>query len=112
MIEVQQKELVLLPYPFSDMGGLKVRPALVVSNNILNNKSDDCLMVPLTTVLKEEPYSIFIKQQDLSSGKLLKESRIKVDKIFCVEKNLIIKKIGMLRTTTFDKVKQEILKIF
>jgi len=109
---VQQKELVLLPYPFSNMEGTKVRPALVVSNNSFNKKSADCVLVPLTTVIKEESYSIVIDQENLSSGKLLKQSRIRADKLFCVEKNLIMMKIGMLKTETFDKVKEEVFKIF
>ena len=111
-MNVQQKELVLLPYPFSDMEGKKVRPALVVSNDSFNKKSADCVMVPLTTVIKDEPYSIVIAQKNLSSGKLLKQSRVRADKVFCIEKNLIIMKIGMLKTETFDKVKEKVFKIF
>lgn len=111
-MEIQQKELVLLPYPFSNLEGTKVRPALVVSNNSFNKKSDDCIMVPLTTVIKDEPYSVVIEQGNLSSGKLLKSSRIRTDKIFCVEKNLITMKIGKLKDYSFEKVKQEILRIF
>ena len=45
-----QKEIVLLPYPFSDLEGSKVRPAIVVSNDFFNKKSADCIAVPLTTV--------------------------------------------------------------
>ena len=111
-MNVQQKEIVLLPYPFSDLEGTKVRPALVVSNNFFNKKSDDCIMVPLTTVIKDEPYSILINQEDLSSGKLLKPSRIRVDKIFTVEKNLIVMKIGAINDRTFEKIKDEISKLF
>jgi len=111
-MNVQQKEIVLLPYPFSDLEGTKVRPALVVSNNFFNKKSDDCIMVPLTTVIKDEPYSILINQEDLSSGKLLKPSRIRIDKIFTVEKNLIVMKIGAINDKTFEKIKDEISKLF
>lgn len=111
-MNIKQKELVLLPYPFSNLEKSKVRPALVVSNNSFNLKSDDCLMVPLTSIIKEEPYSLIINQKDLSSGKLLKESRIRCDKLFSVEKNLIIMKIGTLKTEIFDKVKSDIFKIF
>ena len=111
-MQVNQRELVLLPYPFSDMEGTKVRPALVISNNSFNKKSDDCIMVPLTAIIKNEPYSIIINQKDLSSGKLLKQSRIRADKIFCVEKNLIIMKIGVINEEIFEKVKSEIMKIF
>ena len=109
-MNVQQKDLVLLPYPFSDLEGTKVRPALIVSNDLFNKKSFDCIMVPLTTVIKDEPYSIIINQEDLSSGKLLKSSRIRADKIFTVEKNLIVMKIGVINNNTFDKIKSEILK--
>lgn len=111
-MNVNQKELVLLPYPFSDLEGTKVRPALVVSNDSFNKKSADCIMVPLTTIIKNEPYSIIINQEDLSLGKLLKSSRIRVDKIFCVEKNLITRKIGKINDKTFEKIKKEIMKIF
>ena len=111
-MNVQQKEIVLLPYPFSDLEGTKVRPALVVSNNFFNKKSDDCIMVPLTTVIKDEPYSILINQEDLSSGKLLKPSRIRVDKIFTVEKDIVVMKIGIISDSTFTKIKEEIIKLF
>lgn len=111
-MHVNQKEVVLLPYPFSNLGGTKVRPALVVSNNQFNKKSDDCVMAPLTTTIKDEPYSVVIEQENMSSGKLLKPSRIRADKVFCVDKNLIKMKIGVLNSGSFKKVKKEIFKIF
>lgn len=111
-MNVLQKELILLPYPFSNLEGNKVRPALVVSNDSFNKKGDDCIMVPLTSVIKNEPYSVLINQQDLCSGKLLKQSRIRVDKIFNVEKSLIITRIGIINDKTFEKIKSEIVKIF
>lgn len=111
-MEAKQKEIVLLPYPFSDLEGTKVRPAVIVSNDSFNKKSDDCIMVPLTTIIKDEPYSILINQEDLTLGKLLKPSRIRVDKIFAVEKNIILMKIGSINNLIFEKIKQEIFKMF
>ena len=77
-MEIKQKDIVLLPYPFTDLKGKKIRPALVVSNDSVNSKSKDCIMLPLTSVIKDEPYSIAINQEDLSSGQLIKSSRIKI----------------------------------
>lgn len=111
-MNANQGDLVLLPYPFSDLESTKVRPALVISNNSFNKKSDDCIMVPLTTVIKDEPYSICIYNEDLSQGKLLKPSRIRVDKIFTVQKDLIIMKIGSINENVLDKIKKEIMKVF
>ena len=110
-MEAKQKEIVLLPYPFSNLEGKKVRPAIIVSNNSFNAKSSDCIMVPLTTVIKKEPYSFTIDNPDLHSGMLIAESRVRADKIFCVEKKLIIKKIGEINNKTFEKVKSEIMAI-
>lgn len=111
-MEVAQKEIVLLPYPFSNFEGMKVRPAIIVSNDLLNKKSDDCIMIPLTTIIKNEPYSIIIDQNNLVSGKLPKQSRARTDKIFAVHKELIIMKIGLINDPTFEKIKAEIIKMF
>jgi mRNA interferase MazF len=111
-MKIEQRELVLLPYPFSDLTLAKVRPAIVVSNDFFNRKSDDGIMVPLTTVIKDEPYSIVINQKDMASGKLLKTSRVRADKIFSVMKSKITMRIGKINEDTFRKIKEEISKIF
>lgn len=111
-MHINQKELVLLPFPFSDLEGTKVRPAIVVSNESFNKRSADCIMVPLTTVIKDEPYSVTIDNKDMAAGKLLKPSRVRADKIFAVEKKLITMKIGTINDKTFDKIKTEIFKMF
>ena len=109
---VNQKEIVLLPYPFSDQEGSKVRPAIAISSNDFNKKCQDCIMVPLTTVIKDEPFSILINQNNLESGNLLKQSRIRLDKIFSINKNLIITKIGRINNKSFEKIKEDLITIF
>lgn len=111
-MNIKQKDIVLLPYPFTDLEGRKVRPAVVISNDNFNKRSDDCIMVPLTSVIKDLPYSILITQDDLSSGKLVKPSRIRADKIFTVEKRLAIMEIGAINNVTFEKIKSEVAKVF
>ena len=111
-MNVSQKEIVLINYPFSDLEGKKVRPAIIISNNNFNEKSNDCVAVPLTTVIKDEPYSILLIQNDLSKGKLLKPSRIRTDKIFTLEKKLVVMSIGFVNDVVFDRIKKELNKIF
>ena len=109
---VEQKQIVLISYPYSDLVGTKVRPGLVVSGNSLNKKSKDCILVPLTTVMKDEPYSVTISQDNLEEGKLIKTSRARVDKIFSVEKNLIRKTIGIMNDDSFSILKSKLLAVF
>jgi len=68
--------------------------------------------VPLTTVIKDEPYSVLLSQDGLSRGKLLKPSRIRVDKIFTIEKKLVVMSIGFVNDVVFDRIKKELNKIF
>jgi len=110
-MKVYQKELILISYPFSNMQDKKVRPALVLSNDSFNKKSDDCILVPLTSVIKEEPYSVLINQKNLNEGKLIKISRIRVDKIFSIDKSLIYMKIGKINNETFGEVRREFLSL-
>ena len=90
----------------------KIRPALIISNDHLNEMSEDCIAIPLTTVIKDVPYSFLITQKDLASGELIISSRIRLDKVFSVKKSLIIKNIGLLKKTTFQEIIKEFFRNF
>ena len=108
----KQKDIILISFPFSNQNGTKVRPGLIISNNEFNLSSDDCLIVPLTSVLKNVKYSLTIEENDLESGKLIKKSRIRIDKITSIEKSLIKMKIGELNQKTFENIKKELDSLF
>ena len=110
-MKVQQSDIVLLPVPFSDQTTQKIRPAIVISNNKINNSSEDVILVPLTSVLKDVPYSVFINQECLSDGKLLVPSRARIDKPFTVHHSLIKAKIGTIKAEILTVIKKEIGKI-
>lgn len=111
-MNINQKDIVLIPYPFSNLEQKKVRPAIVISNDNFNRLCSDCIAVPLTSVIKEEVFSFSINQNDLQNGKLIKPSRIRLDKIFSVEKRLVQMKIGNVKDDFFDKLKSELIEIF
>jgi mRNA interferase MazF len=111
MINLKQKDIVLLPYPYSNLKEEKVRPALVLSNESFNSQSHDCIVVPLTSVIKDDLYSVLISQSDMSEGTLIRPSRIRPDKIFNVEKKLVKMRVGSVKHAVFDKVRQEVVKI-
>lgn len=106
-----QGDLVLVPFPFSNLNELKVRPALIISNNFFNLKNRDFILLPLTSVLKQEAFFIKIGQKDLVSGKLVKPSVIKLNKVFSLEKSKILSVIGKLDKRIFNKVKKEFYRM-
>lgn len=111
MIELKQRDLILISYPFSDLAGSKVRPAIIVSNNTHNKKSEDIIVVPLTTNIKIKDYSFILNLEDMEEGELLRESKVKVDRVFSVKKSLVKMKIGTVKKVIHDRILEELLKL-
>ena len=101
---VTQRAIVLLRFPFSDLHGSKVRPALVISNDSYNSKSEDFIAVAITSNLKTRGYSILLTNGDLEAGKLIVNSKIKPDRIFSANKKLIRMNIGKVKSEIHEKV--------
>ncbi len=101
MIVVLQRELVLLPYPFSDLKSAKVRPAVVISNNKYNREFEDMLVVPVTSNLSLRKFVVQLSGNRLETGHLIADSVVKADRVLSVKQNMTIKSIG--------KVKKEVL---
>ena len=55
---MNQCDIYLMKFPFSDLSNQKIRPVLIISNDIYNNKFNDVVVVPLTSNLIENNYSI------------------------------------------------------
>lgn len=94
---VEQRDLLLVPFPFSDQSGRKVRPVIVVSNNHFNASAEDIIVVGVTSNITKDAYTLPLDNTDLEEGKLLESSCIKVENILKIDKELVIKKIGRLK---------------
>ncbi len=106
----KQRDIVLVSFPFSDQSQVKVRPALVLSNDFYNRTALDLLVCGLTTNLTPIPYSVLIQPTDLETpGSLRHVSRVKADAIAQIEKNLVIKSIARLKSDMFQQVIIEII---
>ncbi|HKZ49559.1 MAG TPA: type II toxin-antitoxin system PemK/MazF family toxin [Candidatus Nanoarchaeia archaeon] len=110
-MNAKQRDLILAIYTFSDFAGQKFRPAIVVSGDEHNKTSLDIVAVPLTTNLDEKKFSFLLTQQNLETGKLIKESRVRVDKIFALEKSNIRLVIGKVKPDVHRKIVSEFNKL-
>ncbi|MEK6825909.1 MAG: type II toxin-antitoxin system PemK/MazF family toxin [Nanoarchaeota archaeon] len=100
----QQRDLLLVPFPFSDQSGRKVRPVIVVSNADYNDHSEDVIVIGVTSNILREKYTIPLVNNDLEEGKLSTPCCIKVENILRLEKGLIIKKIGRIKKEKLEMV--------
>jgi len=99
-----QREILLVPFPFSDQSGKKVRPVCVISNNNFNRYSEDIIVVGVTSNLSKDRHTVSLTQKDLEGGILNVESCIKVENILKIDKYLVIKNIGKINKNKFREV--------
>ena len=107
----EQGEILIVPFPFSDLSSIKQRPVLVLSNKIDNETSNDIITCGITSFLKETKHSVLIDNSCLETGQIPVASRIKIDKLFTLDKNIIKKRIAKLNKNTLEKVKKEFFKL-
>ncbi|NQE04998.1 hypothetical protein C5S32_03910 [ANME-1 cluster archaeon GoMg1] len=114
MTSYEQGDIVLVPFPFTDLSTIKKRPALVVSADWYNKRYRDVVLVAVTShvppILDELDYRI--TETDFKTGKLYKESIVKLGKVFTIESSLIIKRICDVRGQTMDKIRDQLNKVY
>ncbi len=107
----KQSEIIIVPFPFSDLSSVKQRPVLVLSKNVDNEKTEDIITCGITSNIKDSKYSVLIGDKNLIEGGIPKPSRVKVDKLFTISQDIIKKKVGRINKETFEKVKSEFIKL-
>ena len=108
---IEQRDLLLVPFPFSDQSGKKVRPVIVISNNDFNIASEDIIVVGVTSNISKDKYTINLTDKDLDEGKLHTNCCIKIENILKLDKELIVKKIGKVNKNTFKEIVSKLNEI-
>ncbi len=110
----EQGDIVLVPFPFTDLTTVKKRPALVVSANWYNKRYRDVVLVAVTShvplILDELDHRI--TERDFKTGKLYKDSIVKLGKVFTIENSLVLKKICDLHGQTIDKILDQLNNVY
>jgi mRNA interferase MazF len=97
-------DVVVVPFPFSDLTQAKRRPALVIS--VL--EGDDLILCQVTSQFVRDNYAIFIEGKDFEEGGLKQKSNVRPNRLFTADSHIILYRIGNLKK---DKVKVIIEKI-
>lgn len=100
-------DIVVIPFPFSDLTGSKKRPALVLADL----QGDDIILCQITSQQSKDIYAIAIDQTDFLKGSLPVASNVRPTRIFTADKRIIIRTAGTLKKASFAKVSSLIIKI-
>jgi len=100
-------DVVVVPFPFSDLTKAKRRPAIVVA--VLHG--DDLILCQITSRKISDTYSVVLDESDFEHGSLKQSSNIRPNRIFTADKNIILYKAGFLKQNKIDETIQRIVEI-
>ena len=100
-------DVVIVPFPFSDLSASKLRPALVVASLTGN----DVILCQITSQAKSDGYSVPITAGDFDSGRLPRESNARPNRLFTAESGIVVRKAGQLKATKTKEVVAKIVEI-
>jgi mRNA interferase MazF len=102
----KQRDIILIPFPYSDLTGSKKRPAIIISNSKL--KGDDFICSLITSNSPKD--GLLIKKEHLKENKLPFKSWIKPQRIFTIDKKIIINKLASINKKFYKTLEEEIFK--
>jgi mRNA interferase MazF len=110
--EIPRGAIVLVPFPFTDLSSIKVRPALVISRN--NKGKADLVVVFISSVVKkvhEEEVLLNVDHADFQKTGLRIASIIKCRKIATLDRSIVLGELGILSPHTMKHVDALLKKI-
>lgn len=100
-----QKDIVLIPFPYSDLTDSKKRPAIIISNNKINKGQDRICCLVTTNKRKDD---ITIEKDSFDNGTLPFKSFVRSHRIFTIHEEIIIKKFCTINNKFHDKIIQKL----
>lgn len=101
------RQVVLLPFPFSDLTASKLRPALVLANS----GRGDWVLCQITSNAYADPSAIMLTDADFAQGGLQRVSYARASKIFTAHESLFQHAAGLLAPDRHGQVVSSIVKL-
>jgi mRNA interferase MazF len=98
-------DVVVLPFPFSDLSTSKRRPALV----LVDLKGNDLILCQITSKTFSDDLAVLIEVTDIENGTLNTVSNVRSNKLFTAHENIVLYKVGTLKTEKLDIVVSKII---
>ena len=100
MVTPSVGEVVLVPFPFSDLSSTKTRPAVCLAAS----GNGDWVLCQITSNPYGDPLAQPLADADFASGGLLVASFARPGKLFTANESLMIRSVGVLNAQAIQRV--------
>lgn len=100
-------DVVVVPFPFSDLSAAKRRPALVLADLA----GDDVILCQITSRSLSDGYAVPIANSDFVDGGLRVESYARPNRLFTADSGVILYRAGALSTQKIQEIIGRVIEI-
>ncbi|MDE1160960.1 MAG: type II toxin-antitoxin system PemK/MazF family toxin [Acidobacteriaceae bacterium] len=98
-------QVVAVPFPYSDLTGRKLRPALL----LVPLQHHDWIICQITSNPFADRFAVALDKPSFVSGGLPHVSYARPTKLFSAHENLITQTLGQLSTTAFEQIRETLI---
>ena len=91
MRRYRQGDIVFIPYPYTDLSGVKKRPVVIISKDSINRAN--YIVAKITSVIRNDEFSFPIENAHLEEP-LRRESEVRTNEIFTVHASIVLRKFS------------------
>ncbi len=101
--------IVLVPFPFTDLSGMKVRPCLVLYEQ---RNGEDCILCFISSVkhARLSAFELKIKATKINGLKI--DSVIMLDKIATLQKKIVLGELGIIEPAVIKAADAKLKHVF
>ena len=107
MAKFVKGDVVVVPFPFSDLTQSKRRPALVITAL----EGNDVILCQITSKTIKDDYAISLDDEDFETGSLKQSSNVRPNRIFTADTHIILYRVGHLKTEKLAEVIDRVVEI-
>jgi mRNA interferase MazF len=100
-------DVVVAPFPFSDLSAAKKRPALVMATLTGN----DVILCQITSQTVADSYAVSLADGDFTSGGLRQASNVRPNRLFTAESSIILYRAGTISAAKMQEVLAKLVQI-
>ena len=100
-------DIVVVPFPFSDLTHAKRRPALVLADL----EGDDLILCQITSQRVRDKYAIDLDDEDFETGALRQKSNVRPNRLFTADQRIILRRVGHLRREKINEIIEKAVEV-
>lgn len=107
MSRFTRADVIVIPFPFSDLSQSKRRPALVIAAS----GPEDFILCQITSKTVRDGLEVSIDDADFRDGSLKQPSNVRPNRLFTADRRIMLYKVGALTPSAMERVTDRLVSL-